>query len=727
MFTVEAQDASAPQLRRIKPETITAGAPTFTLRLEGRFLNQDAKIFLDGAELAGPRVSENGRVALVELDESVAAAPGTHTVRAVNPDGKETATTTLTVVERDPELIAELRGNALEEDETRSFASSITGEGFNNRSAALFWGAESSTTNFVSENEIEMLIPIDLLEEPARVPVMVRNRGGGLSNVEIFFVVPRPARIDEINPFEVVIGNEDIPLQVFGDNFKRDSRIVVNGIPLETSRPRTGRLEATVPASLRTEPRQLIVRVEQEGVQSNDFTLGVTPTDLPFVFTVGPNRVRLGETRANLNLSGANFKGEIAVLIDGEEANVREQFRRSLRVGVPRSLLSTAGTRSVQIRDEDGNLSNTVSFEVVPDVEVATLAGSRGDGFNLEQSCVTSNQAMFRRPSRVAFGPDGLLYIADQQNHSIRTVNPATGEVCTVAGATGLSGYNDSVNPRGFAVRFSNPLGVAVASDGTIYVTENGNSVIRRIRRQASGIVVDTFAGGRSLITGTDRQNNLQSTLRGSAGLRDGDGQSARFRQPDDIVIAPDGAIFVSDAGNHTIRRIRESGGQVTVETIAGNGIPGFVDGAGPNARFRSPTGLALSADGSRLFVADTSNHRIRVIDLATLRVTTFTGGGLVGLVDGPPPDASFNQPIGLAIDDDQVLYVAEGAGRRIRRIDAAGNVTSLAGAEKVKFRDGPGLKATFKTLRGLAIDRAAGILFVADYENSRVRRIELD
>ena len=162
------------------------------------------------------------------------------------------------------------------------------------------------------------------------------------------------------------------------------------------------------------------------------------------------------------------------------------------------------------------------------------------------------------------------------------------------------------------------------------------------------------------------------------------------------------------------------------VETIAGNGVPGFADGDGDKARFRTPTGLALSLDERFLFVADLNNARIRRVDLQTRRVETYAGSGLLGNADGPPGEATFSQPIGLAVDSDGTLYVSDFAGNRIRRIDTEGNVSTVAGDQKTKFRDGPGITATFNLPRGIALDRQRGILYVADTENQRVRAIAL-
>ncbi|MEW6211680.1 MAG: SMP-30/gluconolactonase/LRE family protein [Acidobacteriota bacterium] len=724
-FDAFAQEG-APRLNRIRPARITSGAPTFTVLLEGKRFVQGARVRLDGVDLDPSRVAKDGKAILAEIDPSVVAAPGTHTIQAVNPDGMTSATETLTVVDPDPELDLQLdASNAAEEDQQFPLQFPISGEGFNKRSKVLIWGKASSETTFISDTELNAVIGSGFTEHPARIPVMVSNKGGRLSNVQIFFIVPRPASIDNVDPDTFEVGEEDLEIKVSGGNFRPDAELVINGLPVEITRRREGRLEADLPADLVAQPGLISVRVQQDGIQSQDFIITVTPTEDPFIYTSAPALIRQGDQRETIEIVGANFDNKDKVLLDGEEVEPRNSTRRRLTIVVKKELLATTGTHTLQVRDQDGNLSNIVSFSVVPDVTVATLAG-RQVGFNFDDLCVSREAARFRRPRRMAMGPDGLIYLTDQQNHAIRTLNPATGEVCTIAGTTGSSGYNDSGNPRDFPITFSFPNGVAVASNGDVFVTENGNHVIRLIQGRGAAMTVSTFAGRFREETDRDRQNRFKSTRNGKGGYFDDEVNNSAFNLPDDIIIAPDGTMYLADANNHAIRRIRRDGSRFMVETVAGNGVPGFADGFTPNARFNTPTALALSLDGRFLFVADTNNNRVRRIELATGRVTTVAGSGLGGTTDGPAIEATFFQPIGLAIDLDGILYISEVTGNRIRRLDTSGNVTTLAGGDGLRFKDGAGLEARFNSPRGLIIDRQRGMLFVADTEHFAIRTIQL-
>lgn len=712
--TVFAQ-AEAPRLKVVRPDNISAGAPTFTVRLEGRGFAEGAKVLFDGVALASSRISKKGKFLLAEVDASAVATPGSHTVRAVNPDGLMTEAQTLTVLARDPDLNIRLPQNSVQEDSGVIFLPFVEGQGLDDVEKVFVWG-KSAEFQIGDDETIQIRIPAGMVDDPARVPVMVRDKKDNLSNTEIFFVVPRAANISNFEPDTLEVGDEATLLKVFG-NFKPDAVIVVNGVPLPTEMVKQ-RLEATIPASFLTAPAQLTLRLLQDGIQSEDQIITVTPSEEPFIFTIAPILIRQGENRITLDIVGANFDAKSEAFIDGQEAKVRSATKRRLTVLVPKDLLNAVGTHTVQIKDKDGNLTQTTTFRVVPDVTVSTLAGDKRDGFN-GATCVSPEEALFRRPRRLALGPDGLLYVTDQQNHAIRSINTTTGETCTVVG-TGADGYKDSSDSPDPAV-LSFPNGIAVDASGTIFITENGNNVVRRIQRNGGNVTVSTFAGGFDMITNKDTQKRLNSTRRGITGFRSSSLLDSNFRLPDDIVIAADGTIYVADAGNHVIRRVRQN----SVETIAGNGVPGFADGVAENARFDTPTALALSADGRFLFVADTRNRRVRKIDLLNNRVDTFAGSGASGNADGPSAQATFNFPIGLALDSDGTLYVSEIFGNDIRRIDSVGNVSTLTG-DGSKFKDGPGLEAKFNSPHGLAIDTQRGILYVADQENSRIRKITL-
>jgi sugar lactone lactonase YvrE len=526
-----------------------------------------------------------------------------------NPDGQTSATLTLTSVAASADFFIRLPQNAVQEDVDAVLAPFITGEGLDKVTRVLV-GGKSATFEFINERQLQVQVPTKFNETPGRIPITAVDKQGHFSNTEILYIIPRVPKLTATDPVRFDVGSEDTVVFVFG-NFADDAQIVVNSVALPTTLKK-GHLEATIPASLLAQPGLLTLRVQQDGVQSEDITLPVSPPDDPFIFTIAPLRLRQGEDRATIDVVGDNFGDGTTALIDGQEAKIKGLTKRELTIVVTSDLLSAPGTHTVQVKKGD-KVTSTYTFEVVPDVNVSTLAGLSREGLN-NDTCVTTTTAIFRRPRRAAIGPDGLLYITDQQNHVIRSLNPDTGQVCIVAG-TGAEGYKDSADSAAAPV-FSYPNGVVVAADGTIYVSENGNNVIRRILRPNGTVTVDTFAGDFRLIDNPEKQAKFNSTKEGLDGFRDGPLIGSAFRLPDDMVIAPDGSIYVADAGNHAIRRIHDN----VVERVAGNGVPGFADGTGDSVRFNTPTAIALSLDGQSLYVADTNNNRVRVIDLATGR-----------------------------------------------------------------------------------------------------------
>ena len=213
----------------------------------------------------------------------------------------------------------------------------------------------------------------------------------------------------------------------------------------------------------------------------------------------------------------------------------------------------------------------------------------------------------------------------------------------------------------------------------------------------------------------------------GLAGFGDGAGLSARFRGPTGIGFDGAGNAYVADRDNHRIRKITADG---TVSTLAGDadlGTPvgAYAEGKGTAAKFSAPTGIVWSKAYDVLYVADQANNRVRKVELDGT-VSTWAGSGVGGGKDGTGNAAEFNKPTGLAIDAaGNNLYVSEQGGHRIRKIDLTGVVTTVAGSGIGGLSDAKGVLAQFSSPWGMALD-VNGDLLVADSGNFRVRRITL-
>jgi sugar lactone lactonase YvrE len=208
------------------------------------------------------------------------------------------------------------------------------------------------------------------------------------------------------------------------------------------------------------------------------------------------------------------------------------------------------------------------------------------------------------------------------------------------------------------------------------------------------------------------------------AGFADGRGDAARFRQPTGLATGPGGQVYLADSGNHRIRRLSyDKFLRICLVTTLAGGSAGDDDGPGGQAQFDTPQGVAADAHGN-VYVADTGNHRIR--RLQADGTTTTLAGWSLGFADGQGRTASFARPEGLAVDAGGTLYVADTNNHAIRRISPDGRVVTLAGDGQPGFADGNGRQARFQEPNALAVD-ATGTLYVSDTGNAAIRRVTPD
>lgn len=267
----------------------------------------------------------------------------------------------------------------------------------------------------------------------------------------------------------------------------------------------------------------------------------------------------------------------------------------------------------------------------------------------------------------------------------------------------------------------------------TIYYTTDGSSPTISSLMYSSSISVNTTQMIRAFAvksgwTDSDVGDALftinipgmVNTVAGSgvAGYVDGSGASAVFNEPSDIAIDSSGIIYISDLANHRIRKMTSAG---IVSTFAGSGSPALVNGAGTAASFNGPSGIAVDASGN-VYVADMYNHCIRKITSAG-DVTTIAGSGSYGYANGTGTAAKFNYPSDVAVDSSGNIFVADRYNLRVRKITSAGVVTTFAGSGDDGCVDSDGIFARFSTLRGITID-GSGNLYVADTHNNRIRKI---
>jgi sugar lactone lactonase YvrE len=300
-----------------------------------------------------------------------------------------------------------------------------------------------------------------------------------------------------------------------------------------------------------------------------------------------------------------------------------------------------------------------------------------------------------------------------------------TNGVSTLTGAAS-PGFVDG--PRGTA-RFANPVNVTVGPDGTVFVADFDNGVIRAVDPDdgTTSTVVSqdgfrrpfgmTFVGNTLYVcTDRDKQGNAGPTngtiWRVSITGKSADVVAENLGRCRGMAALSDGRIAFTDYQSHTVNVLDVSSGAVT--TIAGSkGAPGFADGTGDDARFDQPYHLVQRADG-KLVVADFGNHRLRVVGLDGT-VETFAGRGTAGYADGQNGSAMFNNPQGMTIADNGDIFVTDMQNFRVRRIRGESVETIVGNGVGGHLDHDDPLKAELYGMEGLSVTRDGSTLFVAD------------
>ncbi|PTY05691.1 hypothetical protein DB347_15100 [Opitutaceae bacterium EW11] len=306
----------------------------------------------------------------------------------------------------------------------------------------------------------------------------------------------------------------------------------------------------------------------------------------------------------------------------------------------------------------------------------------------------TFDGARFNSPLGITVDPDGTVYVADSGNHVIRKVSP-TGDVTTWAGKLGSAGSNDGASGE---ARFSYPQGLAMDASKNVYVADSHNRTIRKISADGT---VSTVAGSTAVV-----------------GSVDGVGAAAGFGLLCGVACDASGNLYVADASYHNIRKVSISGEVTTLAGSAGN--LGSANGIGSTARFNAPQGVAVAADGT-VYVADTGNCIIRKIAVDGT-VSTYAGkAGYSGSTDGPAGEARFAVPTAIAVDSAGTLFITDLNGT-IRKITADGEVSTVAGApNQLGSGDGTGRAAGFFGPAGVLVG-TQGWLYIIDSSANAVR-----
>jgi len=313
-----------------------------------------------------------------------------------------------------------------------------------------------------------------------------------------------------------------------------------------------------------------------------------------------------------------------------------------------------------------------------------------------------ANTVPLRTPIAVAVDGKGNLYIADESDNRIRKVD-TTGIITTYAG-TGVPGYSGDQGPA-MSAQLNFPTGIALDAQGNMYVADQGNALVRRI---AADGTINTIAGN------------------GNPNFA-GDNGPAMSAQVDPVAVATDskGNVYIADGVNYRIRKIDNNG---IITTVAGNGMEGYEGDNGPalSAEIDFVTDLAVDNSGN-IYLADYFNYEVRKIDSSGM-MTAFAGGLLYGFYsDGVPATTDVILPYSVAFDGSSNLYISDADANNVgvRRVDlSSGLIYTVAGSGELGFTGdgGAALSAELDYPAGLAI--GGGVVYFADVENARVRKI---
>jgi uncharacterized protein (TIGR03437 family) len=443
--------------------------------------------------------------------------------------------------------------------------------------------------------------------------------------------------------------------------------------------------------------------------------------------------------------------GTATTIVGGGTVFTEGGFANAAALAGPHSVVVDS-SGNIYIADSDDNrvrkVNQTTSI-------ITTVAGAGAYGFSGDGSA--ANAAQVNTPNAVAVDRSGNVYFVDLFNYRVRMVN-SSGSISTVAGSGGIR-YAGDGGPAQNA-QMSGPAAVAVSAISGISISDTSNQRIRQIN--SAGIIATVTGNGTAGFSGdagpaasaqvsfpggvvTDAAGNLYFADTGNQRVRkivngtistvagngstgySGDGASAisaTLNSPSGLALDSAGNLYISDYSNNVIRKVSNG----IISTVAGGGLQGYSGDGGlaTAAGLNGPLGVALDAAGN-LYIADSGNHAVRIVTRRGT-ISTYAGNGNLGDTGdgGLAVNAELASPAGLTVDAAGNVYISDSGSSRIRMVNPAGLIVTIAGTGSAGYSGdgGPSAKAQLGAVGGIAID-AKGNLYVADQGNNVIRLLQ--
>jgi streptogramin lyase len=397
--------------------------------------------------------------------------------------------------------------------------------------------------------------------------------------------------------------------------------------------------------------------------KDKDSTPAPTPDPAPIVSAISPAS---GSRNTVVTITGTNFGTNLTTLkvyFNNVQATVQTATNTSITAVVP----VASGTGAVKVEKSPTVQVTGPTFTYLPNGTVTTIA-------------LTGAVTSLAHPSGIVRDASGNFFVCDRDNHRIVKITTAGAASVFAGGTMGFA------NGTGGAAQFNQPYAITMDAAGNFYVGDRINHAIRKI----------TAAGAVTTLAGNGNPGNVNGT-----------GNAAMFNEPLGVTADAAGNVYVADYINGALRKVTPAGIVTTLTAV--------------------PNIFGVAVDGSgNVYCAEYGNQQVSKYSSVGVYSVIAGTAGTSGNTDATAAAARFNFPAGITVDASGNLYVTETFNHRIRKITAAGVVTTLTG-NAAGFADGIGNAALFDAPIAVTGDLLNNTIYVADFNNNKIRKIIIE